>query len=478
MLNPAELGQSAVQECVDALVDSRGGLLLYDHGLAGREALLAAGAQLAVTADLPLTVVDAEALRDDTTALLDRLGVAHHVFLSPAEAAHWPTGFTPHGVLAIHADALLDPAVPEPLLAAAREASHTGHLLVARRPDGTELLDVHTEQTHQLLADPITTAQAQAAPAALARYEPGPPRARPTRDGHTVQATLFSDSAGGPGPVAAAAARWRAQAEAVPLQWIPPSPRIRNERAADWEEWAQTFPDAAPQRPGRISRETVQRLQRFYAELPAPQTAESAPSRHEQPDATSTPYEPVADTSHPSPDTQPPAHDRESLQQRPPTPGSPPASPAPEDGMVFYEMRTQTPAERDEDDLQQLKARKQQLIRKLNSPATWNTGSAAAGVVSAEDIEELIAAIEDPDPGLLQRVQEQAERMQAQSLARKQAATAAARRRRVGLPPTAAPAHTTPESSPAQHDTARQHAHDQEQAAAHQQHRPQGPGRT
>ncbi|MFI6278087.1 hypothetical protein [Streptomyces sp. NPDC050988] len=477
MLNPAELEQSAVQACVDALVDSRGGLLLYDHGLAGREALLAAGAQLAVTTDLPLTVVDADTLRDDTTTLLDQLGVAHHVFLSPAEAAHWPTGFTPHGVLAIHADALLDPTVEEPLLAAAREASHTGHLLVARRPDGTELLDVHTEQAHQLIADPMTTAQAQAAPTAPARYEPGPPSARPSRDDHAVQAPLLPDSAGGPGPVAAAAARWRAQAEAVPLTWIPPSPR-RYERAADWEEWAQTFTDEAPPRQNRISRETVQRLQRFYAELPAPQTTETQPSRHEQPDATSTPYEPVADTFHPSADTQPPAHDRESLQQRPPTPGSPTASPAPEDGMVFYEMRTQTPAERDEDDLQQLKARKQQLIRRLNSPATWHTGSAEAGVVSAEEIEELIAAIEDPDPGLLQRVQEQAERMEAQSLARKQAATAAARRRRVGLPPTAAPAHTTPEASPAPHDTARRHTHDQEQAAAHQQHRPQGPGRT
>jgi len=474
VLNPAELEQSAVQESVDALVDSRGGLLLYDHGLAGREALLAAGAQLAATADLPLTVVDAEALRDDTTALLDQLGVPSHVFLSPAEAAHWPTGFTPHSVLAIHADALLDPAVQEPLLAAAREASHTGHLLVARRPNGTQLLDVHAEQTHQLLAGPMTTASAQTAPAA--RYEPGPPTARPAPDDHTVPAPPLPHTEGDSGPVAAAAARWRMQA--APLQWIPPSPGIRDERAATWEEWAETFTDAAPSRPNRMSRETVQRLQRFFAALQAPQTAESEPSRHEQPDATSTLYEPLADTSRPSADNQPPAHGRESMQQRPQAPGSLPASPAPEDGVVFYEMRQQTPAERDEDDLQQLKARKQQLIRRLNASATWNTGGAEAGVVSDEDIEELIAAIEDPDPGLLQRVQEQAERMQAQFLARRQAATAAARRRRVGLPPTAAPAHTTPESSPAQHDTARRHAHDQEQAAAQQQHRPQGPGRT
>ncbi|KUN81102.1 hypothetical protein AQJ66_24345 [Streptomyces bungoensis] len=123
MLNAAELEHSAVQACVDALVGTRVRLLLYDHGLAGREALLAAAARLAVTAGLPLTVVDAEALRDDTTAFLGRLGVAHHVFPAPAEAACWPTGFTPHGVLAVHADVLLDPAGQEPLAAAAREGA-------------------------------------------------------------------------------------------------------------------------------------------------------------------------------------------------------------------------------------------------------------------------------------------------------------------------------------------------------------------
>lgn len=48
MLDPAELTQSGVKECLDALVGSGGGLLLYDQGLAGREALVAAGVQLAV----------------------------------------------------------------------------------------------------------------------------------------------------------------------------------------------------------------------------------------------------------------------------------------------------------------------------------------------------------------------------------------------------------------------------------------------
>jgi hypothetical protein len=473
VLDPAELGGSAVQACVDALVDGQGGLLLYDHGLAGREALLAAGAQLAVTADLPLTVVDADALRDDTTALLNRLGVPHHVFLSPAEAAHWPTGFTPHGVLAIHADVLLNPAMHDPLLAAVREASHAGHLLVARRPDGMPLLDEHTAQTHQLIADPMTTAQAQATLTASVRYEPGPPRARPSRDGRTMPPSLFQESAGGLGPIAAAAARLSAQADAGPLQWIPPNPR-RYEQA-DWEEWTQTFRDAAPPRPNRISRETVQRLQRLFRDLPA--RGEEAPSRREQPDAASTPYGPVADTSGPSADSQPPDHGQDGLQQRPPAPGSPPAPSAPEHGMVMYEMRQQTPAERAEAEGQQIVARKQELIRALMSPATWSTGRTEAGAAAIEvSVEELNAALEESDPGLLQRVRDQAERMEAQVLARKQAATAAARQQ-AGQPPTDVEGHT-PESAPAQHDTARRHAHDQEQAAAHQQYHPQSPGRT
>ncbi|MFJ8036548.1 hypothetical protein [Streptomyces sp. NPDC096032] len=96
---------------------------MYAHGLAGREALLTAGARLAAAAGLPLTVVDAEALRDDTTTLLSRLGVVRHAFRAPAEAACWPTGFTTHGVLAIHADVLLDQAVEEPLTPAARETT-------------------------------------------------------------------------------------------------------------------------------------------------------------------------------------------------------------------------------------------------------------------------------------------------------------------------------------------------------------------
>jgi hypothetical protein len=139
-------------------------------GLTLVEALLAAGTQLAGTADLPMTVVDAEMLREDTTALLDQLNAGHHVFLSHAQAAHWPSGFTPTGVLAIHADVLLDPSVVEPLIAAAREASRTGHLLIARRPDGPSFLDRYTDGAHRLIAE----AQSAAASGTTVRYEPGP----------------------------------------------------------------------------------------------------------------------------------------------------------------------------------------------------------------------------------------------------------------------------------------------------------------
>ncbi|MGW4563761.1 hypothetical protein ACWEN3_15565 [Streptomyces sp. NPDC004561] len=119
--------------------------------------------------------------------------------------------------------------------------------------------------------------------------------------------------------------------------------------------------------------------------------------------------------------------------------------------------------ERTEGEVQRVLARKRKLIRDLNSPATQNTA------------EELIAALEDPDPGLLQQVQEQADRMQAQVLARKQEAAAAARRRLAGRLPTEA---REPIAAPAHHDTARRHAHDQEQAAALQQSPGQGPSRT
>ncbi|MGW6144439.1 hypothetical protein [Streptomyces sp. NPDC055140] len=453
MLNPAELEQSTVKACADALVDSRGGLLLYGHGLAGREALIAAGAQLAATAGLPLTLVDAEALRDDTAALLDQLDVQHHVFLSPTEAAHWPTGFTPNGVLAIHADVLLDPAVKEPLIAAAREANRAGHLLVARRPDSPTLLDAHTAQTHQLIADPMTTTPTQAATATPARYEPRPPNGTPARDDHSVDSPLLREPAGDTAPVAAATERWT-----VPLRWIPPNPFP--ERAADWDEWAQHFPAAAT-RTNPMGEETIQRFRRFYADLPALLAAESTTSLHEQPDVTSAPSEPLADTSRPSAESPPSAESHESPQQRLPASSSPSTPPAREHGPI--EIHQQTHADSYRQFRHRMKDQKRKLIREITSQATPDTGSTEADLIPYE---ELCAALEDPD--LLQRVQQQAERMQAQAQERLEQAAAAVEHRWQASRPSAAGAEHAPGSQPPQHGTAQRHAYGQDQATAQQ----------
>jgi hypothetical protein len=70
------------------------------------ETLVAAAVRIAHATGKTLTIVDAELLREATTHLATRLGLAEHTFLSPAQAASWPTGFDPDGVLAIHGDVL------------------------------------------------------------------------------------------------------------------------------------------------------------------------------------------------------------------------------------------------------------------------------------------------------------------------------------------------------------------------------------
>ncbi|MFD6334243.1 hypothetical protein ACFWGI_32310 [Streptomyces niveus] len=439
MLNSGELDQSAVNACVNALVDSRGGLLLYDHGLAGREAFIAAGAQLAATAGLPLTLVDAESMRDDTAALLNHLGLRHHTFLSPAEAAHWPAGFTPNGVLAIHTDALLDPAVEEPLLAAAREASRTGHLLIARRPDGVSALDAHTAQTHQLIAD------------SPARYEPGPPSDMSLPEEHRTESRLLRISTG---PVAAAVERWRMQPE-PPLHLLPSA---FGEREADFMEmWLQPFTDEAtppPNRPNRMSEETVRSLQRFLRTLPA----ERAPSRYEQPDDTSAPDESLANT--PRLTGNPSLTEEHENPQHLSATGAPSTSPAPEHGPT-YVMRQKTSAERAEGDWLAWATRKERLIHQLTTPTATDTGSMEGGGVSAE---ELYAALEDP--GIQQRLQQQAAIIREQSQSRLdsvQADSLAAD----------ADAEHTPGPRRVDHDTTR-HTHNQDQTTPERQHRHPG----
>jgi hypothetical protein len=84
----------------------------------------------------------------------------------------------------------------------------------------------------------------------------------------------------------------------------------------------------------------------------------------------------------------------------------------------------------------------------------------------ALSIEELNTALEDP--GLLQRVQQQAESLQARVLERMEQAAAASRERRQADAGRAAAQGHTPRSSGARHDTAQRQEHGQDQNAARQ----------
>jgi hypothetical protein len=161
MLDADLLKHPVIRDCVDALVDGRGGLVVYGQGLGGRETLVAAAAGIAAASGKTLTIIDAEFLRETTTRLATQLGLAEHTFLSPAQAASWPTGFDPDGVLAVHGDVLRNQDLVEPLRAAARDASLHGHLVVARHFYGSASLDTYTTQFRQ-----ITAADFMPAPAA------------------------------------------------------------------------------------------------------------------------------------------------------------------------------------------------------------------------------------------------------------------------------------------------------------------------
>ncbi|MFI2437129.1 hypothetical protein [Streptomyces sp. NPDC018693] len=170
MLDADLLKHPVIRECVDALVDGRGGLVVYEQGLGGRETLVAAAVRIAATTGKTLTIVDAELLREATAHLATQLDLAEHTFLSPAQAAIWPTGFDPDGVLAVHGDVLRNQDMVEPLRAAARAASLHGHLVVARHPYGSNSLDTYTAQFRQ-----ITTAGFIPAPAAADSNGPDTP---------------------------------------------------------------------------------------------------------------------------------------------------------------------------------------------------------------------------------------------------------------------------------------------------------------
>ncbi len=144
MLDADLLQHPVIRDRVDALVNARGGLVVYEQGLGGREALVAAAVGIAAATGRTLTVVDAELLREATARLTKQLGMAEHTFLSPEQAVNWPTGFTLDAVLAVHGDVLRNPELLEPLRNAALTARLHGYLVVARHPYGSDSLDPYT----------------------------------------------------------------------------------------------------------------------------------------------------------------------------------------------------------------------------------------------------------------------------------------------------------------------------------------------
>ncbi|MFF8401700.1 hypothetical protein ACF06P_08715 [Streptomyces sp. NPDC015684] len=84
MLDADLLKHPVIHDCVDALADGRGGLVVYEQGMGGRETLVAAAVRIAHATGKKLTIVDAEALREATADLARQLGLAEHTFLSPA----------------------------------------------------------------------------------------------------------------------------------------------------------------------------------------------------------------------------------------------------------------------------------------------------------------------------------------------------------------------------------------------------------
>ncbi|MEU4038499.1 hypothetical protein [Streptomyces collinus] len=102
---------------------------------------MAAAVRIAHATGRKLTIVDAEILREATAHLARQLGLAEHTFLSPAQAARWPTGFDPDALLAIHGDVLRNRDLVEPLRAAARDAERLGapRLLLAMSPSTSTL---------------------------------------------------------------------------------------------------------------------------------------------------------------------------------------------------------------------------------------------------------------------------------------------------------------------------------------------------
>lgn len=242
MLDADPLKHSVIRDCVDALVDGRGGLVVYGQGLGGREVLVAAAVRIAAATGKTLTIVDAEFLREATARLATQLGLAEHTFLSPEQAESWPTGFDPDGVLAVHGDVLRNQDMVEPLRAAARDASLHGHLVVVRHPYGSDSLDTYTTQFREITA---------------AGFIPAP-------------AAADSNGPDTPGPVArrVQSPSWQAQQIREPT-WIPRETDRRAEALAqEWTAaWESLTPTATPAEPTGLREEVLDRIQSSWRQL-------------------------------------------------------------------------------------------------------------------------------------------------------------------------------------------------------------------
>jgi hypothetical protein len=253
MLDADLLKHPVIRDCVDALVDGRGGLVVYGQGLGGRETLVAAGVRIAAATGKTLTIVDAEFLREATARLATQLGLAEHTFLSPAQAASWPTGFDPDAVLAVHGDVLRDQDMVEPLRVAARDASLHGHLVVARHPYGSNSLDTYTAQLLQ-----ITAADFMPAPEATGSNGPDTPGPVARRvQSPSWQALQIGEPAWIPRETdrqaAALAEEWTAALESLTPTAIP-AEALRRGRSFQvaWSQLRRTQPDAPDPGPASL----------------------------------------------------------------------------------------------------------------------------------------------------------------------------------------------------------------------------------
>ncbi|MEW1996784.1 hypothetical protein ACFWFH_12925 [Streptomyces coelicoflavus] len=262
MLDADLLKHPVIRDCIDALVDGGGGLVVYGQGLGGRETLVASAVGIAAASGETLTIVDAELLREPTARLATQLGLAELNFLSPAQAASWPTGFDRDGVLAIHGDVLRNQDLVEPLRAAARDASLHGHLVVARHPYGSDSLDACTTQFREIAA---------------ADFMP-------------EYAAADSDSPDTPGLIArrVQSPSWQAQQIHEP-EWIPrDTDRQAETLAQEWgAQWAAAgeplTPTATPAESGDPSEEALDRVRSRWRQLrrTQPEAPESGPGSAE-----------------------------------------------------------------------------------------------------------------------------------------------------------------------------------------------------